>query len=74
MKNPRPTNIYTKTKHMELDIFFLREVLNKSLIDQHTPAPDPNADFLIKLLSPLQFLAIQDKLRVVGKFSLTQPP
>lgn len=44
--------LHNKTKHMELDIFFLREkVLSKSIIVQHLPAQDQIADLLTKPLS-----------------------
>lgn len=64
--------LHAKTKHMELDIFFLREkVISKSLIVQHLPAEDQIADLLTKPLSALRFLALRDKLRVVDKASLS---
>lgn len=60
--------LHAKTKHMELDIFFLREkVINKSLIVNHLPAQDQIADLLTKPLSSLRFLTLRDKLRVVDK-------
>lgn len=66
--------LHAKTKHMELDIFFLREkVLNKSLIVQHLPAQDQVADLLTKPLSANRFLALKEKLRVVDRNTVTQP-
>jgi histone deacetylase 1/2 len=62
--------LHAKTKHMELDIFFLREkVLSKSLIVRHVPATHQYADLLTKPLSPLRFLYLRDKLRVMDKSS-----
>ena len=41
--------LHTRTKHMELDIFFVREkVLNKNLVVQHVPAVDQIADCIHK--------------------------
>lgn len=63
--------LYAKTKHMELDIFFLREkVINKSLIVQHVPALDQYVDLLTNPLSPLRFQNLRDKLKVVDKSAL----
>jgi histone deacetylase 1/2 len=62
--------LHAKTKHMELDIFFLREkVLSKHLIVRHVPATHQYADLLTKPLSPLRFLHLRDKLRVLDKGS-----
>jgi hypothetical protein len=39
--------LHSRTKHMELDIFFVREkVINKSLVVTHVPAQDQWADIL----------------------------
>ncbi|KAI5399647.1 hypothetical protein KIW84_064829 [Lathyrus oleraceus] len=63
--------LHARTKHMELDIFFLREnVLSKNLIVHHIPTFDQYADLLTKLLSPLRFLQLRNKLQVVDKSSL----
>ncbi|ESW22178.1 hypothetical protein PHAVU_005G133600 [Phaseolus vulgaris] len=40
-------------KHVELANFLFTEALNKTIIVQHIPAPNQNADFLTKLLTPL---------------------
>lgn len=48
--------MYSKTKHMELDIFFLREnVHNKSLVLAYDPAQKKNADILNKPLLKTSF-------------------
>ncbi|GAU41870.1 hypothetical protein TSUD_366180 [Trifolium subterraneum] len=61
--------LHHRTKHMELDIFFVREkVLNKNLVVAHVPAQDQWADVLIKPLS-----ALRDKLRVFNKQCLVRP-
>ena len=60
--------LHAKTKHMELDIFFLTEkVLNKTFCVKHVHAEFQNADVLTKLLS-----ALRDNLRVIDKTSLPQ--
>lgn len=67
--------LHNKTKHMELDIFFVREkVLNKSLVMAHVPARDQWADALTKPLSTVKFLPLRDKLRVFNKKSLIDTP
>jgi histone deacetylase 1/2 len=63
--------LHSRTKHMELDIFFVREkVINKSLIVTHIPAQDQWADVLTKPLSTPRFLHHRDKLRVFDTLSL----
>ncbi|KAK2373624.1 putative mitochondrial protein [Trifolium repens] len=66
--------LHYRTKHMELDIFFVREkVLNRSLIVSHVPAQDQWADVLTKPLSAAKFCALRDKLRVYDKYSFIKP-
>ena len=61
--------IHSRTKHMELDLFFVREkVLTKQLNVVCVPAVDQLADILTKALSPL-FLLFRSKLRVVERLS-----
>ena len=44
--------LHVKVKHMELDVFFVREkVLSKRLIVQHIPGYDQWANLLTKPLS-----------------------
>lgn len=51
--------LHAKTKHMEHDIFFLKDkVLNKTLVVQHIPAFDQYVDLLTKPLSSLGFLQL----------------
>lgn len=67
--------LHNRTKHMELDIFFVREkVLNKSLIVAHVSAQDQWADALTKPLTAVKFLPLRNKLRVVNKRQLLEAP
>ncbi|CAJ2641428.1 unnamed protein product [Trifolium pratense] len=67
--------LHHRTKHMELDIFFVREkVLNKSLVVSHVPAQDQWADILTKPLSAAKFSPLRAKLRVFDKESLAKTP
>lgn len=59
---------------MELDIFVWEKILNKSLIVQHIPTVNQNADILNKALSPLPFTSLQDKLKVFNNVLLGHPP
>jgi histone deacetylase 1/2 len=63
--------LHHRTKHMELDIFFVREkVLSKNLVVSHVPAQDQWADIFTKPLSAVKFSALRDKLRIFDKQSL----
>lgn len=63
--------LHNRTKHMELDIFFVREkVLNKSLTVSYIPAQLQVADILTKPLSKQLFYRFRDKLRVLGTVEL----
>ena len=64
--------LHNRIKHMELDIFFVREkVLSKQLIVEHVPAQDQWADALTKPLSAAKFLPLRDKFRVISKQQLS---
>jgi hypothetical protein len=64
--------LHSRTKHMELDIHFVREkVLNKQLQVLHVPAVEQLADPLTKPLSPSNFATIRSKLKV---FSSEETP
>ena len=57
--------LHAKTKHMELDLFFVREkVLSKKLIVQHIPGYDQWADLLTKPLWSARFSFLSSKLNV----------
>ena len=61
--------LHSRTKHMELDIFFVREkVLDRSLIVSHIPATDQVADILTKSLSQARFCILRHKLNVIDSF------
>ncbi|MCH80902.1 retrovirus-related Pol polyprotein from transposon TNT 1-94, partial [Trifolium medium] len=65
--------LHHRTKHMELDIFFVREkVLSKNLVVSHVPAQDQWADVLTKPLSAVKFCNLRSKLRVFDKTSLVK--
>ncbi|GAU28846.1 hypothetical protein TSUD_21830 [Trifolium subterraneum] len=67
--------LHHRTKHMELDIFFVREkVISKNLIVSHVPAQDQWADVLTKPLSAGRFTILRDRLRVVNKLDLVKHP
>ena len=60
--------LHSRTKHMELDLFFVREkVLNKKLDVVHVPAMDQIADVVTKALSPSSFISFRSKLKVVER-------
>jgi hypothetical protein len=64
--------LHSRTKHMELDIHFVREkVSSKHLHVLHVPASAQLADPLTKPLSPTNYEAIRHKLKV---FSFMSPP
>ena len=62
--------MHSRTKHMELDLFFVREkVMDKQLQVSHVAAIDQKADFLTKALTPSNFATYRSKLRVAEKFT-----
>jgi histone deacetylase 1/2 len=58
--------IHTRTKHMEIDLFFVREKVSaKQLTIMHIPSTEQCADILIKLVSTAKFLLMRSKLNVL---------
>lgn len=56
--------LHSRTKHMELDLFFVREkVLSKSLVVCHVPTEAQIADILTKPLAKTPFCMLRDKLK-----------
>jgi histone deacetylase 1/2 len=57
--------LHSRTKHMEIDLFFVREkVLAKQISVVHIPGTDQLADILTKPISTDKFLFIRNKLNV----------
>ena len=57
--------LHTRTKHVELDLHFVREkVLWKKVLVQHVPSIDQTADVLTKLISSSKFPLLRNKLKV----------
>ncbi|KAK2367079.1 hypothetical protein QL285_080397 [Trifolium repens] len=57
--------LHSRTKHMEIDLFFVREkVLAKQISVMHIPGTDQLADILTKPISTDKFLSIRSKLNV----------
>jgi hypothetical protein len=57
--------LHSRTKHMEIDLFFVREkVLAKQIFVMHIPGTDQLADILTKPISTDKFLFIRNKLNV----------
>lgn len=63
-----------KTKHIELDIHFIREkVQDKQIVVNFIPSADQNANVLTKALTFSQFSYLRTKLNVLpGPFSLRE--
>jgi len=59
--------LHSRTKHMELDIFFVRDkVLQKQLQVHHIPSLDQPVDLLTKALSFPRFDLLRSKLSVIN--------
>ena len=65
---------HAKTKHVELDIHFIRDkVTAKQITIQFIPSEDQNADVLTKALTFSHFHYLRSKLNVhPGQFSLRE--
>nr|KYP32366.1 hypothetical protein KK1_046975 [Cajanus cajan] len=58
--------LHARTKHMKLDLFFVREKVVAYLLQVvHVPAIDQYADILTKALSPSRFCELRTKLKLV---------
>ncbi|RHN82782.1 putative RNA-directed DNA polymerase [Medicago truncatula] len=59
--------LHTRTKHMEIDLFFVREkIIAKQLSIVHIPGTDQWADILTKPVSTSKFLLMRFKLNVIS--------
>ena len=57
--------LHSKTKHMELSLFFVREkVTQGKLLIAHVPSSNQPAKFLTKAVSKSKFSSLRDKVRV----------
>ena len=57
--------LHARTKHIELDLYFVREkVLKKDIDIRHVPANEQVADVLTKAISNGQFNQMRNKLKV----------
>ncbi|XP_020231175.1 uncharacterized protein LOC109811763 [Cajanus cajan] len=66
--------LHSRSKHMELDIFFVREkVISKALVVSHVPAQHQYANVLTKALSPKRFLFLCSKLNVADPSAMFHP-
>ena len=64
--------LHSRTKHIELDLYFVRErILQKLLHVKHTPAHDQIANILTKPLSSTRFQLLRDKLSVASLTTLS---
>ena len=67
--------LHAQTKHMEIDVFFVREkVMKKQLVVYHIPVLDQWTDALTKPLSPNRFMFLRAKLNVLETSSKSHPP
>jgi hypothetical protein len=58
--------LHTRTKHMEIDLFFVREKVSaKQLTIMHVPGSEQWADILTKPVSTAKFLLMRSKLNVL---------
>lgn len=63
--------LYSRTKHMEMNIFFIREkVLSISLVASHVPTTEQIADILTKPFAKAQFCSLRDQLNVLSSSKL----
>lgn len=57
--------LHSRTKHMNLDIYFVRELVEKEEIEvKHVPALYQKADILTKPLSTKYFINMRNELSV----------
>ncbi|RVW72812.1 Retrovirus-related Pol polyprotein from transposon RE1 [Vitis vinifera] len=64
--------LHARTKHIELDIYFVREkVLKKDMDIRHVPVNEQVADVLTKAISSGQFNQMRNKLKVEGLTTLS---
>ena len=68
--------LHARTKHMELDLFFVREKVPNKLLQVYVPATRQYVDILTKALSPSNFEAFRAKLTLYdpSNSSRSHPP
>ena len=65
--------LHSKTKHLELSLFFDREmVMTGKLLIAHVPSFDQPADLLTKAVSKSKFSTLRDKVRVKALQQVTK--
>jgi hypothetical protein len=61
---------YDRTKHVEIDRFFIKEKLESRLLElSHVTTENQVADYLIKRLSSIDIMRLCDKMGFMDIFS-----
>ena len=64
--------LHARTKHIELDLYFVREKVIQKLIDvRHVPSSDQIADLFTKAIPSSRFSLLRSKLRVLDLSTLS---
>ena len=64
--------LHAKTKHIELDLYFVHEKVIQKLIDvRHVPSSDQTVDIFTKVIPSYRFPLLRSKLRVLDLSTLS---
>ena len=64
--------LHARTKHIELDLYFVREKVIQKLIDvRHVPSSDQTTDLFTKAIPSSRFSLLRSKLRVLDLSTLS---